>query len=70
MAIWTQRANRDMAELVEQEGAVNVNSVRADISRWADGIAAVMATREFRGTLRFPVVASAQNKEILTVERR
>lgn len=40
--------------------------LRAEISRWADGVTA-REREEFTG-LRFPVYATAENTEVLNVE--
>jgi hypothetical protein len=69
MATWTQRANSDMDGLVATEGVANVNSVRAAISKWADASGAGQHSKTFTGTLRYPVLASALDREILSVQQ-
>lgn len=68
MAIWSPKANKDMEELVGQEGAAKVNSIRAEISRWADEEGSGHHTKTFQAPLRYPVVVSTMNREILSVE--
>lgn len=68
MAIWSERANRDMNELAQTESRAAVDSIRAPISRWADTVTA-RQRRGFQEQLRFPVYVEAQNKEVLLVER-
>jgi hypothetical protein len=69
MAVWSQRANHDMDALMAAEGAANVQTVRAAISRWADNAPPGQHSQSFQGTLRYPVLATAENREILSVER-
>ena len=65
-ALNTWFAQADPAELAANTGAAGECGLICD---WANGVGAY-ATQEFAGTLRFRVVAAAQNQEILTVERR
>jgi hypothetical protein len=69
MAVWTQRANHDMDELMTTEGAANVQTVRVAISQWADNVGPGQRSHRFQGTLRYSVLATAENREILSVER-
>ena len=68
MATWSTRANQDMTDLATHESPAAVNSIRATISQWANGVGAQRQRREFQGQLRFPVYAEAQNAVILLVE--
>jgi hypothetical protein len=58
-----------MDALVTAEGVANVNSVRAAISQWADNAGAGQHSQTFQGTLRHSVLATAKDREILSVER-
>jgi len=69
MAVWSARANNDMAALAQRESAAAVNSIRAPISQWADTVHGQSA-RQFQGTLRFPVNVAVKDGEILSVENR
>lgn len=55
-----------MEELSATHGEESLTPLRAEISRWADGVTA-REREEFTG-LRFPVYATAENTEVLNVE--
>ena len=69
MAVRSQRANHDMDALMTAEGAANVQTVRAAIGQWADNAPPGQHSQRFQGTLRYPVLATAESREILSVER-
>lgn len=68
MARWSAQASADMQALTKDETAQRLSDLHVAINNWADGVGAQLQRQEFRHT-KFPVIAEAQNREVMHVER-
>jgi hypothetical protein len=73
MPVWSQKANQDMTNLVHEhsETPETMVQLRQLINKWADQNLAGFHVQKFSGNgLRYPVAATINNGEVLTVEHR